>query len=108
MFALNTESTANTSRTGIAGIVVGSLLFAIICLFGFCFGIYFSVKAKKPCKKTEPSAESTVPESLVKLNYSAVQNCDNGTDSEQEERFGHRHCEYEPPSPLLQNDEETN
>ena len=91
-----TESTSGSlSTASITGIIVGSLVFGMICLFGVCCGIYFSARAKKPCFKSE----SLDPESSVKLNYSAVENSDGTcTDSEQEEKF-----DYQPPTPLLQN-----
>ena len=101
------ESNATISTVGIVGIVAGSLLFTIVCLFGICFGIYFCVKAKKPCTKTGPSSvleSSSVYESSIKLNYSAVENCDStGSDSEREERFDH----YQPPAAPLPHNEET-
>ena len=98
-YICSVENTISTA--GIAGIVAGSFLFAMICLIGTCYSIYFSVKAKKPCVKPEPSE---IRESSIKLNYSAVENYDSTcTDSEQEDRFDHNH--YQPPAPLLQNDE---
>ena len=84
---------ASISAATIAGIVIGSLSFAVICLCGICFGVYFSVKAKKPCVKQE---SSPIHESSIKLNYSAVENYSSTTDSEQEERLD---C-YQPPNPL--------
>ena len=81
--------------------MAGSLLFAIICLIGVCYGIYFSAKAKKPCVKSDTS---DIHESSIKLNYSAVENYDSTcTDSEQEDRFDRYH--YQPPAPLPQNNE---
>ena len=92
------EAPEDSIRANIAGIVAGSILFGLICLLGTCVGIYFGVKAKKPCVKPEPSADH---ESSIKLNYSAVieSNDSTYTDSEQEERFNN----YQPPTPLLRN-----
>ena len=76
--------------------MIGSLFFTAICLCGICFGIYFCVKAKKPCVKQE---SSPVHESSLKLNYSTVENYSiAGTDTEQEDRFNH--CDYQPPNAL--------
>ena len=95
------SSTGSVSTADIAGIIAGSLLVTIICIFGVCCGIYFSGKAKKPYCKHDSSVDH---DSSVKLNYSAVYNSDGTcTDSEQEEKFDHPH--YQPPTPLLQNDE---
>ena len=95
------SSTGGVSTADIAGIIAGSLLVTIICIFGVCCGIYFSGKAKKPYCKHDSSVDH---DSSVKLNYSAVYNSDGTcTDSEQEEKFDHLH--YQPPTPLLQNDE---
>ena len=101
-FIGTTESTTGSfSTASITGIIVGSLLFGMICLFGVCCGIYFCARAKKPCFKSKSLEDS---ESSVKLNYSAVNNSDGTcTDSEQEEKFDHSH--YQPPTPLLKNDE---
>ena len=94
------ETPEDIIRANIAGIVVGSILFGLICLLRTCVGIYvlWHEKVKKPCVKPEPSADY---ESSIKLNYSAVimNNDSTYTDSEQEERFKN----YEPPTPLLRN-----
>ena len=63
------ETPEDIIRVNIAGIVVGSILFGLICLLGTCVGIYFGMTAKKPCVKPEPSVEY---ESPIKLNYLAI------------------------------------